>query len=310
MLHLTIAKKSLIRNFTCLLALSLLYNPAALSSNIRRMQTTRLHSTAGTGVGSLMLNESSVLNPAPLGLMNSSAVYFQKSNSDITFREEAVADNNKNLPQSDQMLAIATDAKGSLKGALSYQKSKDGYNYRKRFGISSAKSFNKKSSFGATYFNTTDDLSEDGYRYKTDKYHQTSFGIIHKIEDNFTIGLTAMDPFRVKPNESRTIAGFDYMYKNIVSLMGDIGSDYDDLSEGLLYRGALQLKVLNDFFVRAGMFRDKKLKERGNGAGIGWVTPKLVFEVAYQSSSLDDFPEIEQVGTDIKETSFSLYYHW
>jgi len=307
MLELCTSKKTLSRLSLYLLVFSTLSTLVFSSTNIRSLQTTRLKSTAGTGVGSVLLDESSLLNPAPLAMFKSSAFYYQRSTTDTTLHN---SEQSYDRPESEQTIAIASDAKGPLKGSISYQKSTQGYNYRKRFGASSAKALGKKSAIGATYLNTTDDLSEDGVKYQKKKFHQSIFGVIHAVEPNFTIGLTAIDPFKVIPEESKTLIGFQYVHKNMVSIMADAGADYESLSDSLLYRAAIQLKVLNDIFMRVGLYRDKTLRERGNGVGIGWVGPKLVLEAAYKNATFDEYTELNQLGSDIKETSFSLAYHW
>ena len=91
--------------------------------------------------------------------------------------------------------------------------------------------------------------------------------------------------------------------------MLDLGSNYnDDLSNSSVYRGAIQVRVYNDFFVRFGTFKDKGRGESGNGVGAGWAGPKLVLDLALKNTTMENNPTLNRVGEKIRETSFSLSY--
>ncbi|MBF0367814.1 MAG: hypothetical protein HQK50_19760, partial [Oligoflexia bacterium] len=50
---------------------------------IHDFETTYLQSTAGTGVGSLLMDESAILNPASISFFNLSSFYLQRTTTDF-----------------------------------------------------------------------------------------------------------------------------------------------------------------------------------------------------------------------------------
>ena len=50
-----------------------------------------------------------------------------------------------------------------------------------------------------------------------------------------------------------------------------------------MYRGAIQLTFLSDFFIRGGISRDlTNGEEKITGLGISWVQPRLTFDFAFE----------------------------
>ena len=271
----------------------------SVSAGIREFETTRLKSTAGAGVGSILMDEATSLNPAPLAYFNMGSLYIQKTGADFTNKE------------GDTIAAVVSDAKGSLKGSLSYYKYKENFNSRKQFAVSVASPVLERSAMGVTYRMVKDRLSENGDHISETKYNQMIIGITHAINEHFTLGLIAIDPLKKRENDTRGIIGTQLVYSDFISLMLDAGTDYyRPLREKFLYRGAIQFKVFKDFFVRAGLYKDRGLGEKGTGAGLGWTGPKLVLSAALKSTEIFEKIIGDKVtpGEDIKETSFSLSY--
>jgi hypothetical protein len=297
----------IIKRYTIFTLLFLLISPDSLA-RLRDYETTRLKSTAGTGVGSVLMDESSILNPAGLAFYTMGSIYFQKGGMTVT-NSDPTEGYRGYEPKS--FGVIASDASKGTGGSVSYTKQEQGFEMRKRISAALATPVTEKSAIGSTIRKTTDTLSPSGYGndlYK-ERYTQFIFGITHAISDTFTLGLTAIDPLQKRPEDTRGLMGFQYAFENIITLMGDIGADYStDPSTTLQWRAAVQVKAYNDFFVRFGTFNDKAWSERGNGAGIGWVGPKLVFEIAYKNTKIDERAELNQKGQSIKDTSFSLAY--
>lgn len=282
--------------------------PTIGQSKIRGLETTRLKSTGGAGVGSILMDEATALNPAPIAFFNMGSIYIQKSSADITTDE---ATDSPSITESDTMAAIISDAKGPLKGSISILKEEEGFNKRKRYSASFASIVGKKSSMGVTYRMTEDKLSQDGEAYFEDNYKQTIFGVTHALSESFTLGFVVIDPFKVRPQDTRAILGSQYIYQDFISVMLDMGTDYNlPMEEKFLYKGAIQFKVFTDFFVRAGLFNDKGIGEKGSGAGIGWVQPRLVLDFALKNiTQLEKAtPDTKQDPATVKETSFSLSY--
>ena len=93
-----------------------------------------------------------------------------------------------------------------------------------------------------------------------------------------------------------------------MTLTLDFGGDYnsDEISDTLIYRGGVQVRALNDFYVRFGAFNDKIRQEQGNGYGLAWVQPKLAFEFAVKNIKQDANLAINRNESKIRETSFGI----
>lgn len=276
--------------------------PVSGFSKIRNLETTWSKSTAGAGVGSILMDEATSINPAPLGFFQMGSFYVQKSDSNF----EDIENQSANL-EGDTTAVIISDAKGALKGSLAYYKYQEKFDSRKQYAASIASTVLDKSSVGVTYKLIKDKTSTDGNIYTEEKYYQTVVGVTHAINNHFTLGLVAIDPLQKREEDTRGIIGLQYVYQDFISIMLDGGTDYyKPLNEKFLWRGAMQFKVFADFFIRAGLYNDKGIMEKGSGVGIGWVGPRLVANIALKNSELLETEETQ--GEKIRETSFSLSY--
>lgn len=291
---------------TCLAALitSLLFS-SPVFSNISAFQTTRLKSTAGAGAGAILMEESTILNPAPLAFYQASSLYYQRS----SIASEPVASDRPFTSSESQTDAfIVTDAKGGASGSISYIKQARDNETRDTLALSIANTIGEKSAMGVTYKFVTEESSLDQSK---EKYRQATFGISHVINSSFSLGLVAIDPFKVRPEETRGLVGGQYVFENFISLMLDVGADYNkELTETQILRAATQIKIYDDFFLRFGGFSDEGLGEKGTGIGLGWIQPKLVIEVAMQNTTTEENLELERAAEKDKETSFSLAYRF
>ncbi|EQC43584.1 hypothetical protein [Bacteriovorax sp. Seq25_V] len=265
-------------------------------------ETARTKSTAGAGVASILMNEATVTNPAPLAFFNLSSIYFEKFSSTIT--------NDDNSSELDNYAFIASDSSKNLKGSVAYIKSSSDGLKNKQFNVAFAATTGKKSAAGITY----KDVKKQ-YRFQnqviTKNYKQFVPGVFHVVNQDFSLGFVAIDPLRKNPQESKVILGAQYTVLNYITLMLDVGADYkEDLNSKSLIRSAAQVRIFNDFFFRVGAYEDKGLKERGNGIGIGWVQPKLVIDLALKNTKVSESLELQQDKEEIKETSFSLSYRF
>lgn len=283
--------------------------PSLSFGKLRNYETTRMKSTGGAGVGSILLDEATLLNPAAMGFYTVSSVYYQNGASDVT---PSAANTSYQGIEPENFAFIASDASGGTGGSLSYTNQNSDFDSRKRFSVSLASPVAKTSAIGITYRHSTDLISttENGLNIIEDSYSQVVLGMTHALNSNFSIGLIAVDPFREKPEETRGILGFQYVYKAI-SLMLDLGSNYyEDLSYSVLYKAALQVQVMDDFYIRFGAFKDQGLNESGNGVGGGWAGPKLVVDLAIKNTNVASNSLTSDNGQQIKETSFSLSYRF
>lgn len=298
---------------SCLVAACLGWSSQVLGATlIHDFETSRLKSTAGAGVGSILMDEATILNPAPLAFYKVGSVYLQKSGLDISSNDSS---NLRPRGDSDQLGVIISDTKAGLSGSVSFFKLQEGFNKRKRASFSLASPVGKKSAFGLTFRHTKDTLSLNGLDEIEQKYNQVNFGIIHSVSERFSLGFVAIDPFKAKRENTRGLIGGQYVFSNFITLMGDIGADYNqNLSDTAIFRGALQARLWNDFFLRFGVFDDKARSEKGNGIGLGWVQPKLVIELALKNTDVKEVAigdaNKDQEEENIKETSLSLSYRF
>jgi hypothetical protein len=290
-----------------LIFLLLVYAPNDALCKLRNFETSRMKSTGGTGVGSILLDEATLLNPASMGFYTVSSLYFQKGGGEVT---PTGSNQTYSGLRPESFAVIASDASRGTGASLSYTKHNFDYDSRKVFSASLATPVTKTSSLGVTYKNTSDVISttENGLNIIEDNYTQIIFGFTHALTPSFSIGIVAIDPFQSRPEETRGILGMQYVYKSL-SVMFDAGSNYnEDLANSPLYRAAAQIQVMNDFYLRFGIFKDEGLKESGNGVGAGWAGPKLVLDLAIKTTRVDHSSLSSKDGENIKESSISLSY--
>ena len=265
--------------------------PIITLSNTRDFQTTRLSSTAGTGVGSVLMDEATFLNPAPLAFYRIGSFYFQKTNLEASNSSD----------ETKGMTLVASDSKGKIAGSISYQNYETNNNEIKIISGSLSSPMGQKSAFGVTYRMTENNQINQQY---PNKYKQFLIGVCHAVTKDFTVGFLVIDPTEKIPEDSKALVGFQYVYKDFITLMADLGSTWDgNMSKNILYRGGMQFKILADFYLRFGAFQDKKKNRKGSGAGISWVSPKLTFNLA--GNYIDT-----ETNEELKETSFSVSYRF
>lgn len=281
-------------------------------ARVHEYETTRLKSTAGTGVGSVLLTESAILNPAALPFFPFSTIYLQKGSVDMTGSSDKTMSDGAYSEASDSLGVIVADGSGNLRGAASYLTQSEGKSSRKRVTAAMGKSVGKSSSMGAIFRYTKDqNYSPISLTTVEENYQQLVFGATHVIESNFSVGVVVIDPFRSYLGDTRAIVGTQYVIKDILSLMLDLGVDYSNrtLSETLLYKAAMQVNFFSDLYLRAGLFEDNNISEKGNGLGIGWIGPKLVLDFGLKySKPMTQNSTILMGDEKIRETSFALTY--
>ncbi|MBF0297283.1 MAG: hypothetical protein HQK51_01100 [Oligoflexia bacterium] len=307
-------------------------NFAYAGARIHDYETTRLKSTAGTGVASVLMEESSVLNPAPIAFFNVSSFYVQKTNIKYGESNVTIADSS-NSSSSSQTSSLSSsspsakddssswavtvsDAKSGVKGSVSYQKQEEWFDQRKRFNVALASNVGKTSSLGFMYRRTTDKISDDGQNYSEKNYNQMVIGSMYALNENFTVGMLVVDPFKSKIDDNRAFLGLQFMLTNVLTLIADVGSDYNqNLANRFVYKGAVQINFFSDLYLRAGFFNDKGLNELGNGVGIGWVSPRLLLEAAMKNTEFKYSDEEMHNYTlnkpkNMREIAFSISYRF
>ena len=250
------------------------------SSIVEIQQTPRLKSTGGVGVGAVLLDEATLLNPAPMAFFQIGALYYQKNNRSTESSTEAT-----------NTLFIASDSKGRVGGSVSYDKNND----YKLINISLAAPVSEKSAMGVTYRNYR---SERGIKLNT-----FDIGVSHAITEFFTLGAVIKNPQRKSDLDTRFIIGGQFVYQDFISILLDLGSDWENtLKEDIIYGAGLQFKTFNDIYLRLGASKDRKLNRSQSGVGLSWVSPKILLNVAVSNI------EEESSEETIKDTSFSISY--
>ena len=272
-------------------------------ASIPDLETARLKSTGGAGVGSILMDEATLLNPAPIAFYTVASLYYQTTSADMV--NISKLGYFKKPPESDQVTFIASDAKGVLKGSISYQKYNYAFNHRERYAASLASTVSKNSSVGLTYRASKDKLSDDALNFTKDEYEQLIVGTTHVVSPSFTLGLLVIDPLQKRKADRNAILGAQYVYGGFLSIIVDLGADYkSNISKTSQYSAALQFRILSDLLLRIGSFRNRKLNTKGSGIGIGWVQPKLVFELSLKNTKDGNFRN-DGKTQNIKETTFS-----
>lgn len=280
-----------------------------INATVRSFETTRLKSTAGAGVASLLMDEATLLNPAPLAFFNISAIYYQHVSLTPKFYETPPTD----IKDSDQTAFIVSDASGNMKGSLSYLDYNEGFENRKRFSASLASNLGPRSAMGITFRHTKDKelKSSDSIETIERAYKQLIIGIIHAINQNLTMGIVVVDPLNVNPIDRISLLGIQYVFDSFISIMVDFGVDYkEDIAKSNLYKAAIQFRLLGDFYLRLGTYKNNKLKESGSGIGLGWIQPKLVLEFAIKNNHFELGQDKLSLLKEVKETSFSVSYRF
>lgn len=273
-----------------------------LSSNfafakIHEFETTHLKSMAGTGVAGVFMEESAFLNPASLAFFQNADVYFQRDMLQFKDADGKIVQKPKSTG------VVLADGNSNLSGSLSYTSQEEGSMKRSRWGLTAAAPLSTSSAFGTSIRKTKDENSATN---KKVDYYQTVIGVTHAISQQTTLGVVAYDAFNSAGDETKALIGFQYMMADYVTFAGDFGGNYnsDEITDTLLYRGGIQLKVLNDFFIRFGAFNDKGRQEKGNGYGISWIQPRLAFEFAMKNTKQTANTAILRPESKLREVSF------
>ena len=297
--------------YTILFSLFLLNS---LHARVRDYESTRLMSTAGAGVASILMDESALLNPAPVAFFNGGSFYVQKSDAKHEVDSIEQEPFLFGTDEYERLGVIVSDTSGkTIKGSVSYQKQTEAAESRNRFSATFAWRKSENTSYGMTVHRTKDVNFLDGHGSETaeDSYTQLVVGTTHVINPNFSIGVTVVDPNSTKVEDTKALTGFQYVYQDYIYLMFDAGLNYkaEEVADSVVWKAAAQLMFLKDVFARVGTFTDKYMMERGEGFGVSWVSPRLVFDIAQKNTRSIGTP-IHSAGRigKTKETSLSISY--
>lgn len=267
---------------------------------MHEFETTHLKSQAGTGISGLFMEESAFLNPAGLAFFRNANVYVQRDMVQVKDSAGNIIQKPKNTG------VVASDGNASLSGSVSYVFQEEGVLKRKRWGITTSAPLNEKSAFGVSFRKTKD---ENTLTNTSEDYYQTVFGITHAIDQQTSLGLVAYDAFNSAGDATKAILGVQRVFVDYITLAFDMGGNYkaDQISDTLLYRGSVQVRVLDDFYLRFGAFNDKELEEKGNAFGLAWISPKLGFEFALKNTTQKASVAKQRLAeTKLRDASFGV----
>lgn len=248
-------------------------------AQIREFKTTRLMSTAGTGVASILSTEAAILNPAASTYFEGSSFSYQGYNTSLQNEAEVRDTNGDTFPKSNRSQGLfMADHSGPVKGGVAYINQDENNFERSRYVLHGAAPMGNTTSLGVTYNYLQDTYPRTAKdRHKT--HHQGSIGITHIVDEKTILGVVIQDFTRTTPGEERLLAGFQYTLAERFTIMGDYGAQYTkNFSEDYLWRAAIQMNIFSDFFLRGGQFFDNIQKLKGTGWGAGWIGPRFGVE--------------------------------
>jgi hypothetical protein len=252
---------------------------------IREFQTTRLMSTGGAGVASILSTEAALLNPAASAFFDGSSFSYQSYKTSLQNKSETRDTAPDPFPKKN--LGSGTfiaDHSGPVKGGIAYIKQDENDFERQRMVFHAAAPISTSSAIGLSY-NFLQDTMPSNFRNRHRVHHQASIGSVHILDEDTILGLTLIDPTRTTPGEERLVAGFQYNLADRFMLIGDAGAQYTkNFSKQYLWRGAVQLNVFSDFFLRVGKFYDNVRELKGTGWGASWIGPRFGVEFAQKYS--------------------------
>lgn len=254
-------------------------------AQIREFQTTRLMSTAGAGVASILSTEAAVLNPAASAFFNGSSFSYQSYRTSLQNKDDVRDTAPDKFPKSNRSQGLfMADHSGPVKGGVAYLTQDENHFERERMVAHGAGAIGNSTSMGFSY-NYIRDTYPKSFKDHHKVHHQASIGITHIIDEDTILGLVVLDPTRTTPGEERAIAGFQYNLADRFTIIGDVGAQYTkNTSKKYLWRGAIQLNIFSDFFLRAGQFYDNIIEQKGTGWGAGWMGPRFGVEFAQKYS--------------------------
>lgn len=276
-------------------------------AQIREFRTTRLMSTGGTGVASILSTEAAILNPAASAFFEGSGFSYQGYNTSLQKESkdrEAAGDDFPNNNRSQGV--FMADHSGPVKGGVAYI-TQDENNYeRQRMVLHAAAPLENKSTaigFNYSYLQDTYPRTADD-RHKV--HHQASMGISQIVDEDTILGVVIQDFTRTTPGEERLIGGFQYTLADRFTIMADYGAQYtENFSKDYLWRASVQMNIFSDFFLRGGQFYDNIQKFKGTGWGAGWIGPRFGVEFSQLYSEQFDSGFYVYKGEKLVDTALS-----
>ncbi len=269
-----------------------------LAAGIPDIESTRIKSMAGTGVGSLLLNEASILNPASVVFFDKSSFYFQNDKGSLTDRS-----NNRtgDLKDSVESIVGIIDISSPLKGGVNYIYQNTTSGKRIRYSASMATNVGGKSALGIIYRYTKEESD-----ILDENYHQLVIGGTSIVHKSTSIGFTVVDPTQNNSEYFKYTVGAHFTVNDFISLIVDVGSgDVKNRETESFTKWSVQLQSFESFYLRYGRFHDKLQNQKGTAVGFSWVGPR--FSIDYGLKIAENIStELLLDGEKFEETSVAI----
>ncbi|MFA5584182.1 MAG: hypothetical protein WDA09_08200 [Bacteriovoracaceae bacterium] len=274
-------------------------------AQIRDYQTTRLLSTSGAGVASILTTEAAILNP-------SSAAFFEQNTASAQVNQVSLSDkaDDRTKKFSNQRRSqgyFISDNKGPVKGGLAYIQQNENHYKRERMSMHAASVMGKNASFGINY-QYLQDTFPSGHKPRRDFSHVVNAGLTYILSNDLIIGAVARDLTRTLTNEEKALVGLQYVLTDKVNLIFDYGFFYTKgFNNKFQWAGAVQLALFKDVYLRGGMFEDQITHFKGYSWGASWVGPRLGVEFAQRFSEQTSKGSYIYSGETLVDSSLSLF---
>jgi hypothetical protein len=254
-------------------------------AQMRDFQTSRLNSTAGTGVGSVLSTEAAILNPASSTFFEGSSFSYQTYRTSLKNENEERLNSDDSFPGVNKSQGLfLSDHSGPTKGGIAYITQKENNFQRELFTLHGAVPIANNASFGVRY-NYIQSRNPKRLSPRHEVHHQASLGTTYIVDEDTVLGLVVIDPTHSNPGDERVIGGFQYDLADRFMILGDVGAQYSkNVKKYYLWRAALQINIFSDLFLRAGRFYDNITYTKGTGWGISWMGPRIGIEFAQKIS--------------------------
>lgn len=266
------------------LLLSIFFILITLNSfaKIRDFETTRMMSQSGAGIGAILVNEASFLNPASIAFYDNSSIYYQRNTANIKEQDPTRSSNNK-FKEGDFETLVLSDTSAAYRGTFSYQRQSENSYKRIRYTSSLSTLITPRNAIGMLYRYTMDSTPED----YSDIFHQFNFGYTYIQSKELSFGLVLADPFYKKKKDTKIAVGLNYRIFHNFFIIADYGYYYaSDNEEKDFSKYSVQISLMDNIFVRIGTSHDNYHNEKAKSWGFSWVGPKMTLEYAYKNTEL------------------------
>ncbi|MFP5458358.1 MAG: hypothetical protein ACLGG7_06470 [Bacteriovoracia bacterium] len=255
------------------------------SAQVRPFQTTRLVSTSGAGVGSVLVNESAILNPASLAFFSGTYVSYQNTRSELRSENPQREVQGQSFSRSNRNEGyFIFDNSTPVKGGFSYQYQNENGIQRRRTTATLAAALGTSLTAGLLY-KYTEDTGPIGSTKRHRVAHPLTLGLTWIAMPKLTLGVIWSDPGQAVPGESEAVLGSQFSITERLIVMFDAGSDPTRrYSDTMAWKGAVQYNPLGDLFLRLSRFSDKAQNLEGEAWGVSWTGPKLGLDFAVKTS--------------------------